>query len=49
MVALKSRRKKNQNEIKKCDMKVNDIACIDTSFPNFFELLASIAEVDFEG
>jgi 3-phosphoshikimate 1-carboxyvinyltransferase len=28
-----------------CDMKVEDIACIDTSFPNFFELLSQIAEV----
>ncbi len=28
-----------------CGMEVDDIDCIQTSFPNFFELLASIAEV----
>jgi 3-phosphoshikimate 1-carboxyvinyltransferase len=31
-----------------CDMKVNDVACIDTSFPNFFELLGDIAEVSHD-
>ncbi len=28
-----------------CDMEVEDIACIDTSFPNFFELLSKITKV----
>ena len=31
-----------------CDMKVDDIACIDTSFPNFFELLSEITEISYD-
>jgi 3-phosphoshikimate 1-carboxyvinyltransferase len=29
----------------RCGMEVEDIECINTSFPNFFELLSSITEV----
>lgn len=28
-----------------CGMEVNDVACIDTSFPNFFEILSDITKV----
>lgn len=31
----------------KCGMDVEDIECINTSFPNFFEILAKITEVEF--
>lgn len=31
----------------RCSMNVDDIACINTSFPNFFELLEKITEVKF--
>ncbi|MDP2893457.1 MAG: 3-phosphoshikimate 1-carboxyvinyltransferase [Sulfurimonas sp.] len=31
----------------RCSMNVDDIACINTSFPNFFELLKKITEVEF--
>ncbi|OHE21122.1 MAG: 3-phosphoshikimate 1-carboxyvinyltransferase [Sulfurimonas sp. RIFOXYD2_FULL_37_8] len=31
----------------RCSMNVDDIACINTSFPNFFELLEKITEVEF--
>ena len=31
-----------------CGMEIEDIECIDTSFPNFFEILNKITEVDFE-
>ncbi|HUH42869.1 MAG TPA: 3-phosphoshikimate 1-carboxyvinyltransferase [Sulfurimonas sp.] len=31
----------------KCGMRVDDIACINTSFPNFFELLKKITKVEF--
>lgn len=31
----------------KCGMRVEDIECINTSFPNFFELLAKITKVEF--
>lgn len=31
-----------------CDMEVEDTACIDTSFPNFFELLSQITEVNHD-
>jgi len=31
----------------KCGMKVTDLDCINTSFPNFFELLQKITKVDF--
>lgn len=30
-----------------CGMRVDDIACINTSFPNFFELLKKITKVEF--
>jgi 3-phosphoshikimate 1-carboxyvinyltransferase len=30
-----------------CGMKVNDLECINTSFPNFFELLSQITKVKF--
>ncbi len=30
----------------KCGMEVDDVACINTSFPNFFELLGKIAKVE---
>lgn len=32
----------------RCSMNVEDIACINTSFPNFFELLKKITEVEFK-
>ncbi len=32
----------------RCSMNVDDIACINTSFPNFFELLEKITEVEFK-
>ena len=31
----------------KCGMEVKDIECIQTSFPNFFDLLAKIAQIEF--
>ena len=31
----------------KCGMKVSDLECINTSFPNFFELLEKITKVEF--
>jgi len=31
-----------------CGMKIEDIECIDTSFPNFFEILNKISEVKIE-
>jgi len=31
----------------KCGMEVSDLACINTSFPNFFELLQKITKVEF--
>jgi len=31
-----------------CGMEIEDIECIDTSFPNFFEILNKISEVEFE-
>ncbi|UCN01169.1 3-phosphoshikimate 1-carboxyvinyltransferase [Sulfurimonas sp. SWIR-19] len=31
----------------KCGMKVSDLECINTSFPNFFELLSKISEAEF--
>jgi len=31
----------------KCGMEVTDLECINTSFPNFFELLQRITEVKF--
>jgi len=31
----------------KCGMKVSDLDCINTSFPNFFELLQKITKVEF--
>ncbi len=31
----------------KCSMKVDDVACVNTSFPNFFELLEKITKVEF--
>jgi len=31
----------------KCGMKVSDLECINTSFPNFFELLKKITELEF--
>jgi 3-phosphoshikimate 1-carboxyvinyltransferase len=31
----------------RCGMKVRDLECINTSFPNFFELLQKITKVDF--
>jgi len=30
----------------KCGMKIENIACIDTSFPNFFDILAQITKVE---
>ena len=33
----------------KCGMEVNDLECINTSFPNFFELLQKITKIDFSG
>ena len=32
----------------KCGMEVSDLDCINTSFPNFFELLQRITKVDFK-
>jgi 3-phosphoshikimate 1-carboxyvinyltransferase len=32
----------------KCGMSVTDIDCIDTSFPNFFELLSQITDITYE-
>lgn len=32
----------------KCGMSVNDVDCINTSFPNFFELLQKITKVEFK-
>jgi 3-phosphoshikimate 1-carboxyvinyltransferase len=32
----------------RCSMEVDDIACINTSFPNFFELLKKITKVEFK-
>ncbi len=32
----------------KCGMRVTDIDCINTSFPNFFEILQKITQVDFD-
>lgn len=32
----------------RCGMTVDDTACINTSFPNFFELIGTIAEVEHE-
>lgn len=32
----------------KCAMSVNDVDCINTSFPNFFELLQKITKVEFK-
>ncbi|WP_434581414.1 3-phosphoshikimate 1-carboxyvinyltransferase [Sulfurimonas sp. NW15] len=31
----------------KCGMEVSDLECINTSFPNFFELLSKISETEF--
>ncbi len=31
-----------------CGMEIEDIECIDTSFPNFFEILSKIVGVEFE-
>jgi len=31
----------------RCGMQVSDLECINTSFPNFFELLEKITEVEF--
>jgi len=31
----------------RCGMEVNDLDCINTSFPNFFELLQKITQVEF--
>ncbi|QOP43260.1 3-phosphoshikimate 1-carboxyvinyltransferase [Sulfurimonas sediminis] len=31
----------------KCGMKVSDLECINTSFPNFFELLSKISKAEF--
>ena len=31
-----------------CGMEIEDIECIDTSFPNFFDILSKITEVSFE-
>jgi len=31
-----------------CGMEIEDIECIDTSFPNFFEILSEICEVSYE-
>ncbi len=33
----------------KCGMEVSDLDCINTSFPNFFELLQKITKVEFTG
>ncbi len=33
----------------KCGMEVSDLDCINTSFPNFFELLQKITKVEFVG
>jgi len=30
----------------RCGMKINDIACIDTSFPNFFDILSQITNIE---
>ena len=30
----------------RCGMKINDIACIDTSFPNFFDILSHITNIE---
>lgn len=32
----------------RCGMQVEDVACIQTSFPNFFELIDAITECDYE-
>jgi len=32
----------------KCAMSINDVACIDTSFPNFFSILENITKVKIE-
>lgn len=32
----------------RCGMRVEDVACIQTSFPNFFELIEGIAECNYE-
>lgn len=32
----------------RCSMKVTDLDCINTSFPNFFELLQKITNIDFD-
>lgn len=32
----------------RCGMKVNDVECINTSFPNFFELLSGMTEVEHD-
>jgi 3-phosphoshikimate 1-carboxyvinyltransferase len=32
----------------RCGMKVEDVACIQTSFPNFFELINGIADIEHE-
>lgn len=32
----------------RCGMEVNDVACIQTSFPNFFELIQTITEYTYE-
>ena len=31
-----------------CGMEIEDIECIDTSFPNFFEIISEICEVSYE-
>jgi 3-phosphoshikimate 1-carboxyvinyltransferase len=31
----------------RCGMKVNDVECVNTSFPNFFDLLGEITTVEF--
>ena len=33
----------------RCGMQVEDLECINTSFPNFFELLKQITQVEFQG
>jgi len=32
-----------------CGMEIEDVACIETSFPNFYEILQEISEVDRDG
>jgi 3-phosphoshikimate 1-carboxyvinyltransferase len=33
----------------KCGMEVSDLDCINTSFPNFFELLQKITNIELSG